>query len=83
MTVCFGVPALIIGFLGINIPGFTTSGDGLQLWEALALVLGISLVLVLTTLLTLRGYVNRAVAAQVAAKVREEGGAVGSGEEKK
>lgn len=36
----FGVPALIIGFLGINLVGITTKDDGLSIWLALAMCVG-------------------------------------------
>ena len=68
LTVCFGVPALIISFLGINIPGLTTTSEGMRVWAALLIVLGISAVCVSTILLSLRRYVNRAVKAGVEAK---------------
>jgi hypothetical protein len=37
--VFIGVPALIIGFLGINLVGITSRDDGLRIWTALAVTL--------------------------------------------
>jgi hypothetical protein len=42
LGVLIGIPALTIGFLGINLIGFTTSTDGLRWWQALAFILGVS-----------------------------------------
>jgi hypothetical protein len=61
LGICFGVPALVIGFLGINIPGVTTETEGLRIWLGLVIVLGISVISVTTILLLLRRYINRAV----------------------
>jgi hypothetical protein len=36
----FGVPALIIAFLGINLVGITTKDDGVSIWLALAISVG-------------------------------------------
>jgi len=36
----FGLPALIIAFLGINLVGITTRDDGLSIWMALAISIG-------------------------------------------
>jgi hypothetical protein len=61
LGICFGVPALIIGFLGINIPGVTTKNEGLRIWLGLVIVLGISVVFIATILLLLRRYISQAV----------------------
>ena len=36
----FGVPALIIGFLGINLFGITAKEDGVSIWRALLICVG-------------------------------------------
>jgi hypothetical protein len=40
----FGVPALIIAFLGINLVGITTHDDGISIWLALAFSFGSGIV---------------------------------------
>ncbi len=39
LWILIGIPALIVGFLGINIIGYTSTGEGLQLWQALTICL--------------------------------------------
>jgi hypothetical protein len=51
----FGVPALIIGFLGINLVGITTPNDGISIWKALAFSFGSGIVGGLLMLLIGRG----------------------------
>src|SRR5205085_2771895 len=57
LGICFGVPALVISFLGINIAG-RTANEGLEIWQAFAIVLGISAVFVSAILLLLRKYMK-------------------------
>jgi hypothetical protein len=40
ITLVFGVPALVIGFLGINLVGITTDAEGVSFWGALLLCMG-------------------------------------------
>jgi hypothetical protein len=61
LGVCFGIPALVIGFFNINILNVTTSTEGLSLRSTLVNVLAISLVLVLLILLFLLRYIDRKV----------------------
>jgi hypothetical protein len=59
LTVCIGVPALFMGFLGINLYGITTSQDGLSFWRALCIVLSGSVLLGGTVLGLLLWYIRR------------------------
>lgn len=72
LGICFGIPALVIGFLGINIPGVTTEHEGLRIWLGLVIVLGISIIFVVTILLLLRRYINQAVEEAVDERIEEE-----------
>ena len=60
LGICFGVPALVMGFLNINIPGITTNDEGLKLWLAFVVVLAASVIVVGGILLMMRRYINRA-----------------------
>ena len=55
--ICFGVPALVIGFLGINLAELTT-GQGLKIWQAVTSVLGVSAVSVFVIWLMLRKHMK-------------------------
>lgn len=52
LTICIGVPAIILGFLSVNLYGITAKEEGLRIWIALLVVIGTSALLV-TPILTL------------------------------
>lgn len=54
LTICIGVPAIILGFLSVNLYGITTKEEGLRIWIALLVVVGATVLLVTPILRLLR-----------------------------
>lgn len=72
LGVCFGVPALVIAFLGINIPRVTTSTEGLSVRSALFIVLAISIAITSPLLWFLQSYIDRKVKKRIEQEQEQE-----------